>query len=122
MRGKIACLRVGKAPVKDFRCAKADGIVWLHHVEGVRVAGINVDLRRNARGVQLLEIPHRFCIKRLAFTDESIGGREMSEVAQTRGRGIGGKVRSVCPTQIEIPGKAVPAHTSALERVQKPSP
>ena len=33
----------------------------------------------------------------------------MSEVAQTRGRGIGGKVRSVCPTQIEIPGKAVPA-------------
>lgn len=91
LRGKIACLCIGKAPVKDFRRAKADGIVWLHHVEGVRVAGINVDLRRNARGVQLLEIPHRFRIKRLAFADESRrAGDERSRAdARARHRGKG---------------------------------
>ena len=76
LRSKKAGLRVGEARVERLSRLNAEHIVGAHHVEGVHVRMIDIQLCRNACGAQPLEIADGLGVEWLAVADERIGGRQ----------------------------------------------
>ena len=76
LRSKKAGLRVGEARVERLSRLNAEHIVGAHHVEGVHVRMIDVQLCRNACGAQPLEIADGLGVEWLARARQRKGGGE----------------------------------------------
>ena len=96
-----------KLVVESFRRADGERGVGLHHIKGVHVRVIHVQLRRNAGIAQMLKIADGLGVERLAVADKGICGRQTGEILQPRRSGVRRELCAVSPAQIEPPCEMV---------------
>lgn len=100
-------LGIGELLIEPPGGFPAQGRVRLHHVKGVHIRVVHVHAGGNPAFFQVLDIPHRLGIKRLAVPHEGVSRRQAGKICQTGGSGIGRQIAPLLPPQITAPAKMV---------------
>lgn len=100
-------LGIGELLIEPPGGFPAQGRVRLHHVKGVHIRVVHVHAGGNPAFLQVLDIPHRLGIKRLAVPHEGVSRRQAGKICQTGGSGIGRQAAPLLPPQITAPAKMV---------------